>query len=39
VWHVNADVRGRHYCPGCDSECVGQGGCNGWPGWIDKDNS
>ncbi len=28
VWCVNADIRDRHNCPGCDGGCVGQGiGC------------
>ncbi|KAE8759498.1 MULTISPECIES: hypothetical protein [Paraburkholderia] len=31
VWHVSADIRDRHYCPGCDGGCVGQGlGCKEW---------
>ncbi|MEX3815739.1 hypothetical protein AB3X96_36820 [Paraburkholderia sp. BR13439] len=31
VWRVNADVRDRYYCPGCDARCVGQGvGCTEW---------
>ncbi|WP_341313569.1 hypothetical protein WN982_19680 [Paraburkholderia sp. IMGN_8] len=30
-WRVNADIRDRHYCPGCDGGCVGQGmGCKDW---------
>jgi hypothetical protein len=31
VWRVDADLRDRHYCPGCDGGCVGQGvGCQVW---------
>ncbi|MFM0509272.1 hypothetical protein [Paraburkholderia sp. RL17-373-BIF-A] len=31
VWRVNADIRDRHYCPGCDGGCVGQAiGCKEW---------
>lgn len=31
VWHVNADLRDRYYCPGCYGGCVGQGvGCKEW---------
>lgn len=25
VWRVDADVRDRHYCPGCDGGCIGEG--------------
>ena len=30
VWRVDAELRDRHYCPGCDGGCVGQGGCKEW---------
>jgi hypothetical protein len=31
AWRVNADIRDRRYCPGCDGGCVGQGvGCKEW---------
>lgn len=31
VWRVDADIRDRHYCPGCDGGCVGRGvGCKVW---------
>ncbi len=31
AWRVDADIRDRHNCPGCDGECVGQGvGCTEW---------
>jgi hypothetical protein len=31
-WRVTSDIRDRHYCPGCDGGCVGQGvGCKEWP--------
>ena len=25
VWLVEGDVRDRHYCPGCDGGCIGDG--------------
>jgi hypothetical protein len=25
VWCANAGIRDRHYCPGCDGGCVGEG--------------
>ena len=25
VWRVNSDIRDRHYCPGCDGGCMGDG--------------
>jgi hypothetical protein len=30
VWRVDAELRDRHYCPGCDGGCVGQSGCKEW---------
>jgi hypothetical protein len=40
VWRVNADIRHRHYCRGCDGGCVGQGSCKEWLGrTANKENS
>ena len=25
AWRVDADARDRHYCPGCDGGCIGEG--------------
>jgi hypothetical protein len=25
AWRVDADVWDRHYCPGCDGGCIGEG--------------
>nr|WP_207958402.1 hypothetical protein [Caballeronia sp. SBC1] len=25
AWCVDADVQDRHYCPGCDGGCIGEG--------------
>ena len=31
AWLVDDDIRDRHYCPGCDGECVGLGiRCSDW---------
>jgi hypothetical protein len=31
VWRVDADIRDRHYCPGCDGGCIGEGvRCADW---------
>src|ERR1700744_1430044 len=30
-WRVDADIRERHYCPGCDGGCVAEGvRCSDW---------
>jgi hypothetical protein len=36
TWLVDEAIRGRHYCHGCDGECVGQGIC--CSDWLKRGN-